>query len=306
MNIKMLKPPIKWLGGKTKIVDKIISRFPKKFANYHEIFLGGGSVLLALLNEIIEGKIVVKNDIYAYDINDKLIEMWQNIKNNPESLYVETQKHVDLYNSCGMEKINRNASNLEDALSSQESYYYYIRSKYNKHFNNDEYNSIKRSAMFIFLNKTGFRGMYRTGPNGFNVPFGNYKSPEIINETHIKLLSELIADVNFIHLDFRNSLKLPKYKDFVYLDPPYLPISKTSSFVGYVSDGFGEQQHEKLFNLCLRLFDKSINFLMSNSDSLIICKYFDPETFTIDKIKCKRTINSKNPGSSVNEVLISW
>lgn len=300
----MLKPPIKWLGGKTQIINEIITRFPQTMNNYHEIFLGGGSVLLALLYKSAQKDIIIKKSIYAYDGNVKLIEMWQNIKEFPEKLYLETQKHVERYNSCGSEPINRKVETLSDALGAKETYYYYVRRKYNKFLYDDTYDSIKMSAMFIFLNKTCFRGMHRVGPNGFNVPYGNYKSPEIINKNHINELSIAISNVNFIHLDYKKSLKLPKYKDFVYLDPPYVPISKTS-FVGYSLDGFTKKHHDKLFALCIDLFNNSIKFLMSNADSIIIEEYFDSEDFTIEKIQCKRSINSKKPQSSIYELLVS-
>ena len=156
------------------------------------------------------------------------------------------------------------------------------------------------SAYFIFLNKTCFRGVYREGPNGFNVPYGHYKSSiEIINESHIKSISELIEKVEFRVSDFEESFKNIKTKDFVYLDPPYAPET-SKSFVGYTSYGFSLEKHNTLFKLC-----KTHNFVMSNSNvSLVTDSFSDKEKFEIKTILCRRAINSKKPESTTNEVIV--
>jgi DNA adenine methylase len=297
VKIDYIKPFIKWIGGKTQIIDKVIDNFPNEINNYHELFLGGGSVLLALLQNIKKNNIKLNGNIYAYDINETLINLYINIQKKPNDILIEIKKIIDVYNNLDGEIIIRKPKNLIEAKTSQESYYYWIRTEYNK-LSNEQKNNSLGSAYFIFLNKTCFRGIYREGPNGFNVPFGHYKNPEIINENHIITISKLLKDVKFIHSKFEISFENIKENDFLYLDPPYAPIND-NSFVGYTKDGFNLEQHKLLFSYC-----KKYKFLMSNADVDLVKNTFNDERFKIEIISCKRSINSKKPESKINEVLI--
>ena len=179
---------------------------PFVFQNYHEIFLGGGSVLLALLSYKKAGhiKITGGGTINAYDINETLISLYKNIQSKHNELYTTLKQIIDEFNSCTDNEdsvLNRKPKNLEEALTKPENYYYWSREKYNKLSEIDK-NGILGTALFIFLNKTCFRGLYREGPNGFNVPFGNYNNPEIINIEHIKLLSLLCLVLLFLFFFF--------------------------------------------------------------------------------------------------------
>jgi DNA adenine methylase len=179
--ITVPRPILKWVGGKTQILDKLINEFPINIDNYREIFLGGGSVLLTLLSYVKSGIIKVNGTIYAYDLNEPLINMYKNIQSNHNKLYDELQKLIREFNSCGNGEINRKPKNIDEAQIAKENYFYWIRSEYNK-LSLDDKKTTLGSAMFIFLNKTCFRGIFRVGPNGFNVPYGNYNNPEIINK----------------------------------------------------------------------------------------------------------------------------
>ena len=296
-NIIYEKPIIKWLGGKTQIIHKIIENFPTEINNYHELFLGGGSVLIALLQNIHEKNIIINGVVNAYDINETLINMYKNIQNNPNEIILEINKIIKIYNNLDGDIINRKPLNLSEAKTSQESYYYWIRQQINK-LTQTEKNTIIGTSYFIFLNKTCFRGLYREGPNGFNVPFGHYTNPEIINNEHVIRISKLIKNVNFYCLKFEKSFKKINKNDFLYLDPPYAPVNDTS-FVGYTSSGFNLEQHNLLFLKC-----KKFKFLMSNADVDLVNNNFNDSKYTITKILCKRSINSKNSGSKINEVLI--
>jgi DNA adenine methylase len=172
------------VGGKTQIIDKIINDFPTTINNYHEIFLGGGSVLLALLSQVKNKQIKVIGNIYAYDFNEPLIYMYKNIQSNHCELYDEIQRLISGYNDCGNGTVNRKPKNIDEAKETKENYYYWIREKYNN-LSSVEKKSIIGSSMFIFLNKTCFRGIFRVGPKGFNVPYGHYNNPEIINKKHL-------------------------------------------------------------------------------------------------------------------------
>jgi len=305
MSLTIPKPILKWVGGKTQIIDKLIQEFPSEINNYYEIFLGGGSVLLALLTYIKNGIINIQGNIYAYDINETLIYIYKNIQSNHNDLYNELQKIIIEFNSCKNEiddDINRKPLTIEEAKKNKENYYYWIRFLYN---NLNDKKTIIGSAMFIFLNKTCFRGVFRIGPNGFNVPYGHYKNPEIINKNHLDIINDLIQNVIFECIDFNISLISDNYQinDFIYLDPPYAP-EKTTSFVKYTENGFDINNHNKLFTLIHKLTEKNIKIILNNSDVSLIRDNFTNDIYNITSILCKRSINSKNPDAKSNEVII--
>ena len=158
--------------------------------------------------------------------------------------------------------------------------------------------------MLIFLNKTCFRGIFRVGPNGFNVPYGHYSNPEIINKEHLDDIHNLIQNVIFECCDFDTSLALSNIVqgDFTYLDPPYAPETNTS-FVGYTEKGFDIENHKKLFNLIHNLTDAKHKVMLSNADVSLVRENFK-EKYNTSSILCKRSINSKNPESKAKEVII--
>lgn len=296
------KPVLKWVGGKTQILDKILSIVPKEMKNYYEPFVGGGSVLFGILSLAKEGKIKITDKVFASDLNANLIALYKNIQSNPETFIEEVKKMTREYHSCTGAIVNRKPQNSTEALSSSESYYYWIRNQFNT-LTYEESVSVKGSAMLLFLNKTCFRGMYREGPNGFNVPYGNYKKPAILDENHIREVSRLIQNVTFSTLSFEDSLKTVNRDDFVYLDPPYAPET-TKSFVSYTADGFDLDNHKLLFKTCQDMHEKGVKFLMSNADVSLVKDAFPSPPYTTDIIECRRAINSKKPESKTNEVLI--
>ena len=297
--IKVEKPFLKWVGGKTQILKEVISKFPSEMENYHELFLGGGSVLLAVLTLQKLNKIKIKNKIYAYDINIALINVYKNIQKTPEKVSQYIDLYINEYESITETIINRKPITMKDAKSSKESYYYWLRKKYNE----IDKSTIECSALFIIINKTCFRGMYREGPNGFNVPFGHYKkTPTIISKLELDKISDLIKDVEFKADNFSKSIKNIKAGDFVYIDPPYVPET-SKSFVGYIADGFTIEMHKELFAETKKLNkvneldnkpkNKKINFVMSNSDVEIVRNSFSE--YKISNVVARRSINSKNP-----------
>ena len=295
-NHKLQKPFLKWVGGKTQIIENVISKIPAIINNYHEPFLGGGSVLLAVLSLQKQGTITIKNNIYAYDINNALISVYKNIQSNKDELFKIITHYINEYDSLTGNHINRKPQNIDDAKTSKESYYYWIRNKYN----NIEKDTVESSALFMFINKTCFRGMYREGPNGYNVPYGHYKkTPTIITKEQLDTISELIKDVVFIHSDFSESIKNTQEGDFIYLDPPYAP-ENNKSFVGYNIGGFDLDTHKRLFNSIKKM--SGVKFVMSNAKVDLIVNNF--KDYNSEDIKARRAINSKNPGSTTTEILI--
>jgi len=296
---KIQKPFLKWVGGKTQIINKIINKIPSKMYNYHELFLGGGSVLLAMLSLQQQEKIIIRGKIYAYDINYDLINVYKNIQQNKDILFSHIAHYIQAYDSIKGKVVNRKPLNIEEAQTSKESYYYWVRNKYNEM----DKQSIECSALFMFLNKTCFRGMYREGPKGFNVPYGHYKkTPTIITKEDLYSISSLIKNVNFIHSNFTDSIEKISKGDFVYLDPPYAPKNKTS-FVGYTKHGFNLDTHTKLFDEIIKLNEKKIKFIMSNAKVELVLDYF--KNYDCEDIIARRAINSKNPGSTATELIIS-
>jgi DNA adenine methylase len=303
---EIIKPVIKWVGGKTQILEEVLAAFPTSIDNYYEPFLGGGSVLLGFLSYCNAGKIRLRGNIYAGDANANLIAMYKNIQTDADNVISELKRLSEEYAECPDSKIkdiNRKLVTEEHSRLSKEHYYYWIRSKYNS-LTVEERSLASASAMFIFLNKTGFRGLYREGPNGYNVPFGNYKNPAIYSEEHIMHVSDAIKDVIFINTSYEELVSDVYHGDFIYFDPPYAPETGTS-FVSYTSEGFTLENHERLFALCNEMHDKNIRFVMSNADVGLIHKHFDSSLYKIQTISCKRCINSKKPESRVNEVLIA-
>ena len=276
----MDKPFLKWVGGKTQSIDIIISKIPNFILNYHEIFLGGGSVLLKLLSLQKEGKIEIRNKVYAYDINDRLINLYKHIQSDKDKLMYHINFLQNTYNKS----------------SDKKCLYYKNRIL----FNQIDRDSIESSALFMFLNKTGFRGMYRENmKGGFNVPYGNYKNELcIITKEKLDYISDLIKEVKFVHCHYRKALLNIKFGDFIYLDPPYFP-GNCSKFVKYTRYGFTYDAHIELFTTIKEI--KWATILMSNSNTDEVKKHFKK----YEIIETKRRINPKNPESTTTELLIS-
>jgi DNA adenine methylase len=297
------KPILKWVGGKTQILEVLLRKIKislqdKPLENYYEIFLGGGSVLLAILSWVKNEEIRSKDlKINAYDSNRALIYTFINIRDYPQEIYDSIKPMIEYYHSV----------NEKD----KEAYYYQIREHYNS-LSDEHKESYVGSAIFIFLNKTGFRGLYREGPKGYNVPFGHYKNPEILNYEHLMEVSSLIKEVNFEVADFTKSIDFTKDIDLVnqniedstslvYLDPPYYPENETS-FTRYNRNDFTLENHKILFELCHKI---PIPFIMSNSNTQFVKDSFHNDKYSLESISCRRAINSKAPESRTNELIIT-
>ena len=311
-DISLQKPIIKWAGGKTQILKQILPHFPSIIENYYEPFLGGGSVLLAVLTLQAHNLITIKGNIYASDLNKDLINLYKQIQDHPELLYQHVKSYIDTYDSITATTIMRQPNTLYDGLTSKESYYYYMRNLYNGVYDTagdnvdvDDsqqfHNNINKAALFLVLNKTCFRGLYRVGRSGFNVPYGHYKTtPTVVTKDVLMAVSSLIKNVQFACCDFTSTLGRLKHGDFAYLDPPYVPETDTS-FVKYTKDAFGLDTHRKLFTL-FKSMASYANLIMCNSHTKMVIDAFND--YQIISIDAKRRINSKKPQSTTTEVLI--
>lgn len=302
MPVDIVKPVLKWVGGKNQIIREILDTFPTEITDYHEPFLGGGSVLLALLSYREAGKISVSGTVYASDLNENLVHTYKNLQTKCDKVIEELDKLVEAFEKCKGTVVHRKPKTLEEAATSQESYYYWTRTAYND-TTREERNSPKGTAMFLFLNKTCFRGVYREGPKGFNVAFGHYNKPTVFVRDHLIRVSELVRGVVFRCAKFDESLMDVRPSSFVYLDPPYAPVSRTS-FVGYTEDGFDEGKHKQLFGLCNALADGGVYLVMSNADVPFVRNNFPEDRYLTRRISCRRAIDSKNPASRANEIVI--
>lgn len=298
MTNEIQKPFLKWVGGKSQNIKHFINKIPNQMNNYYEPFLGGGSVLFTILSLQKDNKITITNKIYASDINEGLIYLYKNIQNNYSELFSIIESFMNDYNSISEMNGIRNPNTLHDAKSSKESFYYYMRNLYN---NNNDKKSIEASALFLILNKTGFRGMYREGPNGFNVPYGNYKTSPKFSKNEFENISNIIKNVNFIHCDYTQCINNCYKNDFVYLDPPYVPETD-SSFVNYNVCGFDKSMHEKLFTNIHKLHKNDVLFILSNSKVNLVLDNF--KSFKMIEFDARRAINSKNPASKTKELII--
>lgn len=300
----VLKPFLKWVGGKTQILDEVLSRFPRAMRDYHEPFVGGGSVLLALLSHRATGAVAVSGTVYASDLNPTLIGLYKNVQGRVEELMAEVRRLVaEMPAAAANEEGNRSPASLEEARTSPESYYYWSRARFNAI---TDRTSVEASALFLLLNKTCFRGVYREGPRGFNVPYGHYKNPGLLDEAHLRAVSTLLGGVVFTCGSFSETLGRVQEGDFVYLDPPYAPLD-TTSFVSYTADGFDLETHRALFKGIEGLRQKKASWLMSNADVALVKEAFPAAAgYETSLVSCRRAIHSKTPDARVNEVLIKY
>jgi len=270
----LIKPFLKWAGGKRKLLPKIIELSPNNYSTYHEPFIGGGALLLYLRPD----------EAMINDLNSQLMEIYKVIRDNVEELIDELKKHKN-----------------------NKEYFYKIRILDRR----DDFKSLPetvRAARIIYLNKTCYNGLFRVNKKGyFNVPFGKYKNPEIINEDNLRAVSEYLRgnNIEILNTDFEEALKGTKKGDFVYLDPPYHPINETSNFTNYTDDGFGQNEQLRLKKVCDDLNEKGCSFLLSNSYTPFIREmYRDYEKYTIT-VQMPRSINCKaSSRGKINEVLI--
>lgn len=277
------KPFLKWAGGKSRIAEKIVSYFPQsgEFRRYFEPFLGSGAVYFEIAPQ--EG--------YLNDLNASLIATYETIKTRPERLI------------CLLENIDEIYNNLSD-LAEKEAFYYNMRSEYNSLSNNS---SLFKSALFIFLNKAGWNGMYRENADGnFNIPFGKRKQLKSFDRQNILSISTNIANMKFTAVDYRAAVQKADKEDLVYFDPPYFPSSKTASFTAYQKGGFNDENQKELFDLALQLSKRGCFVAISNSDTKEARELYSHPDFHIRPISIMRTISSNSASrKKINEILVT-
>jgi DNA adenine methylase len=283
-NIDSVTPILKWVGGKREVLPYIKKYYKDlEINNYHEPFFGGGSVYIDIVKTF--GTDIISKS-FINDINSDLINMYKDVKSRPNEVITHLESLVTEYNQHG---------------------FYYIRDRYNgmdREKNKvTKYHGVERSSSLILLNKTCFNGMYRTNKLGlYNVPSGNYKNPKVINRDNFDMFSYILPPVdNITNLNFKEINNISK-GDLVYFDPPYHPISKTSSFTEYTGS-FNEENQVELFEFFKRLDDIGVYVILSNSNSEFILDLYSE--YYHEFVDCSRFINSNGKGrGKVKEFLV--
>jgi DNA adenine methylase len=263
-------PFVKWAGGKSSLLSELLKRVPKKYRNYFEPFAGGGALFFNLNPE----------KSYISDENEELINTYRVVKKD----------------------LKRLIKNLEKFYYDSE-FFYKIRSL-DKKKGFAKLDKVKKAARFIFLNKTCFNGLYRVNGKGeFNVPFGRYTNPKILDVENLTACSKALKKTYLKRTSYKKILNQVKKGDFIYLDPPYMPLSKTSNFTSYTKSGFNFKEQEELSKFCKKLDKKGALFMLSNSSHPEIKRLY--QDFIIEAVKAPRAINSKAAKrGSIEEIIV--
>ena len=268
----LVQPFLKWAGGKRQLLPFIRKYLPKNFNIYFEPFLGAGAVLFNLQPE----------KAFINDLNEELINCYKVIKYFPDELLESINKYI----------------NTED-------YYYKIR-QLDRTKNYFGLSDIEKASRIIYLNKTCYNGLFRVNSKGhFNTPFGNYKNPKIIQKSTIYAINRFlnINNIEILNVDFEEAVNNANKGDFIYFDPPYDPISITSSFTGYNLDRFNKNEQIRLQKVIKKLTWKGCKIMLSNSSTDFIKNLY--KDFNIISVPANRSINSNGDGrGKIEEYLI--
>lgn len=270
---KLPKPFIKWVGGKRQLLPELKKRLPDNIRSYFEPFIGGGALMWSLDKSKIQ-RIVIN------DYNTELANLYKVVKEHPEQLLKNLSRH-------------RNT----------ETYYYKIR-EMDRSPSYSRRTPITKASRFIYLNKTGFNGLYRVNSSGQNnVPFGRYNNPCIVDTDNINACSSFLQGVDILNGDFELIRPMLDENSFVYLDPPYAPLSATSNFTGYTDKGFSDDMQLRLKEFCDYIDSIGAKFMLSNSSAPLIYDLYDE--YQIDEVLANRAVNCKANGrGKITELVI--
>lgn len=276
----MAKPFLKWAGGKTQLLQQLLVRAPSSIGTYYEPFLGGGALFFALQN----------TDRFSVarlsDLNPDLINAYVQIRDAVGDVIDCLSQHDQRYGSGQQQRAK---------------YYYEIRDDLRARF------PVEEAARLIFLNKTCFNGLYRVNSQGrFNVPHGRYANPAICDAKGLEEASSALSGVEITVADFQAAVEPASAGDFVYFDPPYVPVSETSYFTAYTTGTFGADQQERLAETASKVLANGAKVLLSNSSHPSIRKMYEARGMYPQVIAAGRMINAKGTSRGpVDEFLIS-
>lgn len=267
------RPFVKWVGGKTQLLNEIIRRIPKPntIKTYHEPFLGGGAVFFALQP---------KKAILS-DINPELVNAYEVVRDSVHSLIRDLKKHTY-----------------------SEKYFYKIRD-IDRAPAFKRWGNTRRASRLIYLNKTCYNGLFRVNSKGqFNTPFGRYAKPNFVDAENLRACSSALSRADILLSNFQTVVSRARSGDFVYFDPPYAPVSDTAYFTSYSKDGFGLEMQKELLEVCRALHSKKVRFMLSNSAVPFIRKLYSK--FNIETVQASRAVNSRaEKRGKVDEVIVT-
>lgn len=265
--LRTARPFVKWAGGKRQILRELLKHVPSKHGRYFEPFVGGGALFFATRP---------KRAILA-DVNERLVRAYRGVRDDVEAVISLLKKWP--HDPVFFEKTRSRPV--------------------------DEGTDVEVAAWFVYLNKTGFNGLYRVNKkNRFNVPFGRYENPKICDPRTLRACSEALANTDLKVGDFEEIASAAKRGDFVYFDPPYAPLSPTSSFTSYTSSGFGLDEQTRLRNLARELKRSGVHVLLSNSSAPAVRKLYS-RGFEVFEVSATRMVNSKAGGrGAITELVI--
>lgn len=268
-----LSPFVKWAGGKSQLIEQFTSIFPKTINRYFEPFVGSGAVFFHIAHEFKPKEIVLS------DVNEELINAYNIIKTDVEELIIKLKEHKQSHNK---------------------GYYYKIRNLDTK-----KLSTLERAARFIYLNKTCFNGLYRVNSKGqFNVPIGDYKTPDIVQADKLRRISGLLKNVQIKLMSFEKIVDIAKEGDFIYFDPPYYPLNKGKNFTTYTKGNFLEKEQELLAETFKGIDKKGCKCMLSNSDTEFIKNLYTK--YNINFVKAARMINCNGDGrGKINEIVVT-
>lgn len=271
---------VKWAGGKTQLLEQFEPFLPKGINRYFEPFVGSGAVFFYIKQNLKPNFCMISDD------NKDLINLYLTVRDNLKEL-------LDLL---------KNYKN--EHMKNPKEFYYQQRDEFNR-----TQDTLVKSALFVYLNKTCFNGLYRVNSKGeFNVPIGSYKKPSILQQNVLEQASNLLQDVNIKSLGFDKILDFAEAGDFIYFDPPYYPLSNTSSFTSYHKNGFSDKEQKLLAKIFEKLNDRGCLLMLSNSDSQFIHELYSKyeQEGYLYLVKAKRMINCNGNGRNViNEVVVT-
>lgn len=272
-------PVVKWAGGKNQLLNAYSSLFPDSFKAYHEPFVGGCALYFHLYNR---GRIT---KAYLNDCNSELINLYLCIRDELQDLIEELKK----YETHKLSKVH----------------YYKVRNYDREPEVFARFTNVQRAARALYLNKTCYNGLYRVNSKGqFNVPFGHYKNPTVLDESNLRAVNGAFADSSITCLDFEVAAAAANPGDFIYFDPPYHPVSATASFTSYTENSFSFQDQQRLANTFRELDKKGCFVMLSNSYVEPIIELY--EGCRMEKIMARRAINCQgNRRGSVPEIVVT-
>ncbi len=261
------KPFLKWAGGKTQLLAQFVPLYPREFNAYHEPFVGSGAVYFHLrslkMNGTLNGSM---SRAYLTDCNDELVNCYRVVQKDVDELIELLEKHKRKHSP---------------------DHYYKVRSQ-----DPARLSDVKRAARLIYLNKTCFNGLYRVNRDGkFNVPMGRYHNPAILDEARLRVANQSLQTAHINYSSFKEVLNKAASGDFIYFDPPYHPLSKTSNFTSYTENNFGDHEQGELADAFRELDRKGCKVMLSNSSASFVWKLY--EGFKRVRVKAARLINSK-------------